>query len=50
MGEAALAVGCLVLIQHIHYSIDVIGAWVFTWFLYKLAKAIALDPQKASPN
>lgn len=47
---AAFAVGCLVLIQHIHYSIDVIGAWVFTWFLYKLAKAIALDPQKASPN
>ena len=47
---AALAVGCLVLIQHIHYSIDVIGAWVFTWFLYKLAKAIAVDHQKASPN
>lgn len=48
--SAAVAVGCLVLIQHIHYSIDVIGAWVFTWFLYKLAKAIAVDPQKASPN
>lgn len=48
--SAANGVGCLVLIQHIHYSIDVLGAWVFTWFLYKLAKAIAIDPQKASPN
>jgi hypothetical protein len=47
---AALAVGFLVLVQHIHYSIDVLGAWVFTWFLYRLAKAIIVIPQNASPN
>jgi hypothetical protein len=47
---AAIAVGCLVLVQHIHYSIDVLGAWVFTWFLYKLAKALVVIPQNASPS
>ena len=47
---AALAVGCLVLVQHIHYSIDVLGAWVFTWFLYKLAKALVVIHQNASPS
>ena len=40
---AAFVVGCLVLVQHIHYSIDVLGAWVFTWFLYRLAKAIVVS-------
>jgi hypothetical protein len=47
---AALAVGCLVLVQHIHYTIDVLGAWVFTWFLYRLAKAMVVIPQNASPS
>jgi membrane-associated phospholipid phosphatase len=47
---AALAVGCLVLVQHIHYTIDVLGAWVFTWLLYRLAKVMVVIPQNASPN
>lgn len=41
---AAILVGFFVLIQHIHYSIDVLGAWLFTWFLYKLSGAIAVAP------
>ena len=47
---AAIVVGCLVLVQHIHYTIDVLGAWVFTWFLYRLAKAMVIIPQNASPS
>ncbi len=42
--SAAVLVGILVLIQHIHYSIDVLGAWVFTWFLYKLSGILAVEP------
>ena len=41
---AAVLVGFFVLIQHIHFSIDVLGAWLFTWFLYKLSGAIAGEP------
>ncbi|MBU3745657.1 MAG: hypothetical protein FGM61_14135, partial [Sediminibacterium sp.] len=41
---AAVLVGFFVLMQHIHYSIDVLGAWLFTWFLYKLSGAIAVSP------
>ncbi|MFN9949907.1 MAG: phosphatase PAP2-related protein [Bacteroidota bacterium] len=49
----AAVVGILVLVQHIHYTIDVVGALIFTWILYKLARAIVADvsfDQKASPN
>ena len=34
----SLLVGLLVLVQHVHYSIDVIGAIVFTYFLVKYSK------------
>jgi membrane-associated phospholipid phosphatase len=38
---ASFMVGILVLIQHIHYSIDVISAFIFTYFIYLGAKKVA---------
>lgn len=32
---ASIAIGTLVLFQHVHYTIDVIGAFLFTPFIYK---------------
>ena len=40
---AALSVGCMVLIQHVHFSIDVLMAFPFTWFCYKLAQKWVKD-------
>jgi hypothetical protein len=36
----AIIVGILVLIQHVHYTIDVIAAFVFPFFLVPIAKRI----------
>ena len=38
---AALLVGILVLVQHIHYTIDVLAAFVFTYFIYLASKKVA---------
>ncbi len=38
-----LLVGGLLLVQHVHYTIDVLGAFVFTYPLYWLGKKIALS-------
>ena len=54
-----LLVAVLLLVQHVHYTIDVAGAFVFTYPFYRLGKWIALSGwntaekeinQNASPN
>jgi hydrogenase-4 membrane subunit HyfE len=47
---AATAVGILVLVQHVHYTIDVLAAPLFTAFCCYLGKKIAGDYQNASPS
>ena len=38
----SIAVGGLLLVQHVHYTVDVLGAFVFTYPLYWLGKKLAL--------
>jgi membrane-associated phospholipid phosphatase len=38
---ASFMVGILVMVQHIHYSVDVIAAFIFTYFIYLGAKKLA---------
>jgi membrane-associated phospholipid phosphatase len=47
---ASVAVGVLVLVQHVHYSIDVLMAPLFAWICYYAGKKIAYSNQKASPS
>ncbi len=42
---ACLCVGILVLVQHIHYSIDVVFAFPFAYVCYRTAKYITLHQQ-----
>lgn len=49
----ATTVAVLVLVQHIHYTIDVLGALLFTWFLYLLSRMLVSGlskHQNASPS
>lgn len=39
----SLLVGSLLLVQHVHYTVDVLGAFVFTYPLYWLGKRIGLS-------
>ncbi|MVM36950.1 hypothetical protein GO730_03495 [Spirosoma sp. HMF3257] len=39
----SLIVGSLLLVQHVHYTIDVLGAFAFTYPLYRLGKWVALS-------
>ena len=38
---ATAAIGTLVLIQHVHYTIDVAAAIIFTYFIYRLGKWVS---------
>ncbi len=37
---ATAAVGFLLLVQHVHYTMDVLTAPVFTWLIYRLTKRL----------
>lgn len=39
----SVLVGGLLLVQHVHYTVDVLGAFVFTYPLYWLGKQLALS-------
>lgn len=39
--SASFMVGILVMVQHIHYTIDVLAAFIFTYFIYLGAKKLA---------
>ena len=38
---ATISIACFVLIQHVHYTIDVIAAIAFTYLIYRIGKWIA---------
>lgn len=38
---ASIAVATLVMVQHVHYTIDVVFAFVFTWPIYLIGKKLA---------
>ncbi|GAA4781603.1 phosphatase PAP2-related protein [Olivibacter ginsenosidimutans] len=40
---ATMLIGTMVLIQHVHYSIDVLAAPMFTWICFWLGREIALS-------
>ena len=38
---SSILVGILVLVQHVHYTIDVLAAFPLTYFIYKLSKLVS---------
>jgi len=40
---STLAIGTLVLVQHVHYTVDVIAAFVFTYIIYRIGKKIVVE-------
>jgi hypothetical protein len=46
----SIAVGFLVLVQHVHYTIDVLAAPVFTSLCYWIGKKIVMEPTRKTPN
>jgi membrane-associated phospholipid phosphatase len=47
---ATLLLSSLILLQHVHYSADVIAAPVFAWISYKLADYLAKKPMQMKPQ
>jgi PAP2 superfamily C-terminal len=47
---ATFCVAILLLVQHVHYTLDVVAAPFFGWAAYRLARKVVSPPQNASPN
>ncbi len=45
---ASILIGIMVLIQHVHYTIDVVAAPVFTYIVYRLGKMFINYPPKTN--
>jgi hypothetical protein len=46
---STLAIGTLVLVQHVHYTVDVLAAFVFTYIIYRIGKKIVVDEGSYEP-
>ena len=44
---ASIFTGAFLLIQHVHYTIDVLAAPIFAWMVYLLAQKISSTPEKS---
>ncbi len=47
---SSIAIGVLVLIQHVHYTIDVVAAPIFTYAIFLIAKKVIEKPLKSFSN
>ena len=41
-------VACLLLVQHVHYSVDILGGFVFGWFSWWLGNRLTRSSQPAA--
>ena len=41
-----ILIGTMLVVQHVHYSIDIIAALFFTWGCYSLAKVMPYEPSR----
>ena len=39
-----VVVGSLLLVQHVHYTLDVLGAIFFTWLSYRIVRRTVVPP------
>jgi len=42
---ATVAVGYLLLVQHVHYTLDVLGAFVFGWLAFRTVRRTVVRPE-----
>jgi hypothetical protein len=47
---STIAIGVLVLVQHVHYTIDVVAAPFFTYLVFIITKKIIAPPLKSLSN